>query len=87
MKKWAFSGYPCVNAWLECWKVMEPDTCSLVCSLIRYLFIGKIYRLSGLDPFLPFCSPDTWVISLTVACSLLSQGFSIFSVLSLEHLF
>ena len=30
---------------------------------------------------------STWVISLTVACSLLSQGFSIFSVLSLEHLF
>lgn len=29
MNKWDFIEYPCVNEWLECWMIMEPDTCSL----------------------------------------------------------
>lgn len=43
MNKWDFIEYPCVNEWLECWMVMEPDACSLVCSLIHYLFIRNIH--------------------------------------------
>lgn len=85
MTKWNFTECLYVNEWLECWMMVSLDICSFMCSLAHCLFLGNIYWVSVLDPFLPVCSPGTWVSSLTVPRSLMSQGFPSSLFLCLGH--